>query len=81
MSVDYAELPATVDAAATWPEVPDNRCFAVEMGDRAATEAAFAAAHHVARLALYNNRIAAVSMEPRGAVGEYTPPTTATGSI
>ncbi len=77
VSVDYEELPAAVDAAkaagsaAVWPEAPDNRCFAVEMGDREAVEAAFAAAHRVARLALYNNRIAAVSMEPRGAVGEY----------
>ena len=71
VSVEYEELAAAVDAAAAWPETPDNRCFAVEMGDRDATEAAFASAHRVAALALYNNRIAAVPMEPRGAVGEY----------
>ncbi len=71
VSVDYEDLPAAVDAATAWPEVPDNRCFAVEMGDREATEAAFASAHRVIALDLYNNRIAAVPMEPRGAVGEY----------
>ena len=77
VSVDYEELPAAVDAAETggsvpvWPEVPDNRCFAVEMGDRDATEAAFASADRVVGLVLYNNRITAVPMEPRGAVGDY----------
>ena len=71
VSVDYEYLTAAVDAAAVWPEAPDNRCFAVEMGDREATEAAFASAHRVIALDLYNNRIAATPMEPRGAVGEY----------
>ena len=79
VSVEYEELPVAVDAAraeaaaAVWPEAPDNRCFAVEMGDREATEAAFSSAHRVIALALYNNRITAVPMEPRGAVGEYDP--------
>ena len=71
VSVDYEELPAAVDAAAVWREAPDNRCFAVEMGDREATEAAFASAHRVTALGLYNNRITAAPMEPRGAIGEY----------
>ena len=77
VSVDYEDLPAAVDiaqagrSAAIWPEAPDNNCFAVEMGDRAETEAAFASARHITALGLYNNRIAAVPMEPRGGIGEY----------
>ncbi|MCY4548286.1 MAG: xanthine dehydrogenase family protein molybdopterin-binding subunit [Defluviicoccus sp.] len=77
VSVAYEALPAVADSrdaargAAMRPEAPANFCFAVEMGNRAATEAAFAAAHLVVALDLYNNRIAAVPMEPRGAIGEY----------
>jgi carbon-monoxide dehydrogenase large subunit len=43
------------------------------MGDAAAAEAAFARAAHVTRLTLYNNRITAMTMEPRGCLAEYDP--------
>ena len=66
VSIDYEELPAAV-----LPGSPEDDCFTVEMGDPAAAEIAFASARHVVRLALHNNRITAVPMEPRGAVGEY----------
>src|SRR6516164_1168509 len=36
-----------------------------------AIDAAFARAHHITRLSLYNNRITAVTMEPRGCIAEY----------
>ena len=35
-----------------------------------AVEPAFARAHHVTRLSLYNNRVTAVTMEPRGCIAE-----------
>jgi carbon-monoxide dehydrogenase large subunit len=41
------------------------------MGDKAATEAAFAKAAHTVKLHLENNRLAPVTMEPRGAIGIY----------
>ncbi len=79
IAVDYEPLPAAVDAkAAAAPDAPriwgrDNVCLRAEAGDAAATEAAFAAAHRVVRLALHNHRIYACPMEPRSALGEFDP--------
>src|SRR6516164_2715181 len=47
----------------------------MRMGNADAVEAAFARAHHITRLSLYNNRLTAVTMEPRGCIGEYDPGT------
>src|SRR3546814_8039768 len=47
-----------------------NRSFEWEGGDAAAVDQAFAAAAHVTRLDLVNNRIVAAFMEPRGALAE-----------
>jgi carbon-monoxide dehydrogenase large subunit len=44
-----------------------------DMGDAAATEAAFAKATRVVALELVNNRIVVNSMEPRNAIGDYDP--------
>ena len=81
VEVDYDEQPAntsTVDALAdetpaVWPECPDNVCFAIEMGDSRAVEAAFAEAHHIARCRIPVSRIAQNPMEPRAALGQYDP--------
>jgi len=43
----------------------------MRMGNVDAIDAAFARAHHITRLSLYNNRITAVTMEPRGCIAEY----------
>ncbi len=48
-----------------------NLCFHWEAGDRAATDAAFARAAHVTRIAVVNNRVVVSAMEPRGSVGSY----------
>ena len=40
-------------------------------GDRDGVDAAFAAAEHVVRVRLVNNRIVVNSMEPRGAMGDF----------
>jgi carbon-monoxide dehydrogenase large subunit len=81
IEVDYEPLPAVVSAEeamkpgapAVWDDCPDNVCFVHEAGDRAATDAAFAAASHVVRRRLVINRVTAATMEPRGCVGHYDP--------
>jgi carbon-monoxide dehydrogenase large subunit len=52
-------------------EAPNNLIFDWELGDKAATGAAFARAAHVTRLDLVNNRLAPNPMEPRAAVGVF----------
>ena len=76
VEVDYEPLPAAVsveDAAREGaPKVWDdnaagNLAFPLMMGNKEATEAAFAKARHTASVRLYNNRISANAMEPRAA--------------
>jgi carbon-monoxide dehydrogenase large subunit len=77
--VDYGVLPAAFDTATTAnpgaPQVhdvaPNNTVYNWHIGDEAATDAAFAAAKHVTKLDLVNNRLIPNAMEPRAAVGEY----------
>ena len=80
VEVDYEPLPAAAsveDAAREGaPKVWDdnaagNLAFPLMMGNKEATEAAFAKAKHTASVRLYNNRISANSMEPRAAIGDY----------
>ena len=79
VEVDYQPLPATVnveDAAKEGaPKVWDdnaagNLAFPLMMGNKEATEAAFAKAKHTVSVRLYNNRITANAMEPRAAIGD-----------
>jgi aerobic carbon-monoxide dehydrogenase large subunit len=79
IDVRYTELPAVVDTAnAASPGQPQlhdvaplNTIFNWHIGDKAATDAAFASAAHVTKLDLTNNRLIPNAMEPRAAVGEY----------
>lgn len=79
VNAEYEALPAaaTVQAAiaagapSVWPERPDNLCFVHETGDRARTDVAFAAARHVTRVRVYNQRVAGNPLEPRVAIGDY----------
>ena len=81
VEVEYEPLPAVVDvedavkpgAPAVWDEAPNNVSFALMMGNKDATDAAFAAAKHVVSLKLRNTRITANSIEPRAAIGQYHP--------
>jgi carbon-monoxide dehydrogenase large subunit len=83
IEADFEPLPAVADThAATksgapqvWPDVKNNVCFDLALGDRAAVDAAFARAQHVTRLALVNNRLVANPLEPRAAVADYDPAT------
>src|ERR1043166_9830379 len=41
------------------------------MGNTQDVDGAFARAHHVTKLELFNNRLNALTMEPRGCIGDY----------
>ncbi len=79
VEVDYEARPAVIDvedavkagAPAIWDENPGNVAVGLMMGNKDATEAAFARARHVVSLRLTNNRVAANSLEPRGCLGDY----------
>ena len=80
VEVDYEPLPAVVnieDAAKdgplkVWDDCPQgNVGFRLMFGNKDATDAAFAAAKHVVKLRVENNRLSPVSMEPRVAIGDY----------
>jgi aerobic carbon-monoxide dehydrogenase large subunit len=79
VKLDLEELPAVVNmpraiqggGAAVHDEAPDNLCFDWELGDKAATDAAFARAAHVTKIDLINNRLVANAMEPRAAIGHH----------
>ena len=78
--VDYEPLPAVVDVEAAfaaqapkiWEDCPNgNVGVTIAFGDKAAADAAFAKAKHVAAVRLVNNRVTASPIEPRSAVGVY----------
>jgi carbon-monoxide dehydrogenase large subunit len=77
--VEYEELPFVVTAAdaikggapLVWDDIPHNTSVDAEVGNRQATEEAFASAPHVVRFETVVQRIAGVPMEPRAAVGAY----------
>ena len=78
--VDYAERPAVVDAkAALDPEAPvlwedcptGNRSVTLKFGDAEQTAKAFEAAHVVVSRRFASPRVAPVSLEPRGCIGDY----------
>ncbi len=56
-------------------DAPGNVCYDWHIGDKEATDAAFANAEKVVSLDLTNNRLVPNAMEPRCAVGEYDPST------
>jgi carbon-monoxide dehydrogenase large subunit len=77
--VNYAPLKAVVrgdDALAPgapqlWDDLPGNRCFSVQLGDRVAARAAFATAACVVRREFRNSRVVNAQMEPRSAIGSH----------
>ncbi|AND91061.1 xanthine dehydrogenase family protein molybdopterin-binding subunit [Bradyrhizobium diazoefficiens] len=79
IEVKWSPLPAVTGvvnavkngAPQVWPDKAGNVLFDVSIGDKAATEAAFAKAHAVAEIAIVNPRVVASFMETRAAVCEY----------
>ncbi len=78
IAVDYEVLPPVLDmnaalggGANVHDDAPGNLCFDWHIGDKDATDAAFAKADHVTKLDLVNNRIIPIAVEPRAAIGDY----------
>lgn len=75
--VDYEELPCVVsaleaagpDAPQLFPDAPGNIAAETRYGDAKAVDAAFAAAAHVTEVELDNQRLNALALEPRCALG------------
>ena len=81
VEVEWTPLPAVVGVAnavkkgapQVWSEHAGNVLFDVPLGDRKATEAAFATAHAVAEVSIVNPRVVTNFMETRAVVCEYDP--------
>ncbi len=79
IEIDYEILPAVVEtAAAARQDAPivheparTNVCFDSDLGDAAATEAAFARAAQVTRFETWVQRVTGVPMEPRAALADF----------
>lgn len=79
--VDYDVLPAVVDAreamtegaSLVWDECAGNLALTCEVGDREATDRAFAAAAHVVSFEGWAHRVTGTPMEPRSVLGDYDP--------
>ena len=77
--VDYEPLPAVVNsvdavqpgARPLWEGCATNIALDAEVGDKAATDAAFASAAHVVKLHTWVQRVTGSPMEPRATIGEY----------
>lgn len=75
--VDYEELAPVIDmrtarnGPALHDEAPDNHCYTWTLGDKAAVDAAFAAAAHVTKIDLVNNRLIPNAIEPRAVNASY----------
>ena len=81
IEIDYADQPAAIGAKAALadgaplvhPDWKSNRVWTVNFGNREATEAAFATAAHRIKAAVSHPRVAPSPMEPRAAIGTYSP--------
>jgi carbon-monoxide dehydrogenase large subunit len=79
VDVDYDILPHVIEsidacqpgAPAVWDEVPGNVFIETRFGDAEATDAAFAAAAHRVEAEFHINRVTAVTIEPRAALGSF----------
>jgi carbon-monoxide dehydrogenase large subunit len=83
VEVDYEVLPSVVMASdaiepgapVVWEAAGSNLCVDVEVGDKEATDRAFAQAAHTVRLRTWIQRVTGSPMEPRNAIGDYDPAT------
>ncbi|HYY83830.1 MAG TPA: xanthine dehydrogenase family protein molybdopterin-binding subunit [Beijerinckiaceae bacterium] len=79
IEVDYEVLPAVVGirdalkagAPAVWNEAKDNLAYDATMGDKAAVDAAFAAAARTVRVEVENQRVVTNYMETRSVIAEH----------
>ena len=79
VEIDYEALPSVVDprkaleagAPLLWEAAGGNISAEARYGDAAAVDKAFEAAAHVCRVELHNQRLNAMAMEPRCAIGVH----------
>ena len=78
IEVDYGVLPAVINmdsalagGTLVHDDVPNNRCFDWEIGEKDAVDEAFAVADHVVSIDLVNNRLIPNAMEPRAAISDF----------
>ena len=79
VEIVYAPLPASADTAAAlnddafvlWDDIGNNEALVHEIGDRAATESAFAKADHVIEQRFHINRVLGNAMEMRACLAIY----------
>ncbi len=79
VEIEYEDLPAVVDprkaiapgAPLLWEAAGGNVAAEAAYGNREAVEKAFAEAAHVTRIELHNQRLNAMAMEPRCAIGVH----------
>lgn len=79
VEIEYEPLPVVTDTAAAaeadaprlWDGTRSNVALDGDLGDKQATEEAFARAAHVVRFDTWIQRVTGVPMEPRTAVGVY----------
>lgn len=76
IELETDDLPVALDLAPGGPQIhaeaQGNLAYDWEIGDRAATEAAFASAAHRVALDVVHNRVIVAPMEPRGAFAEWS---------
>jgi aerobic carbon-monoxide dehydrogenase large subunit len=78
VQADYEPLPAVIESGAAIREdapllheaAPGNICFRFTRGDENAVRKAFAAAAHMVRLDLTNNRLIGAAIEPRAVLAD-----------
>ncbi len=79
IEIDWEALPHVVDAVAAlapgaplvWSDQPGNLAFETTLGDRQATERAFATADRVVSLDVVNQRLVTNYLDTRAVIGEY----------
>jgi carbon-monoxide dehydrogenase large subunit len=79
VEIEYEMLPAATETATAldaatpviWPERGSNLCVEWSNGREEQADAAFAAAAHVAKIRLVQNRVVGNPMEPRVAIGAW----------
>jgi len=79
VAIEYEELPSVIGPAKAiapgapqiWKDAPGNISAQVRYGDAAAVAQAMAGAAHVTELALHNQRVSAMPLEPRCAIAQY----------
>ena len=72
-SVTASDKAIEAGAPLVHAEAATNISFVWELGDKEATDAALAGAHHITRYEFVNQRLVANAIEPRSAIGDYNP--------